>query len=201
MHQNKGLALIVVGATLICGESAAVAISSTIKGNPQDLTLVTSMIALISIFQIIFIPIFCRLVQMNDFVAGGWVGGSVDTTGGVIAIGESLGGNTYLVSSIVKIIQNAMIGVICVFIAFYWITFEEKQESDEESDEGEVDKEGVYSDEKKKKKKCMKCPSLVVLYDRFPKFVLGYFFLSVIYSFIVEPFSPILAKEVYSMVN
>jgi uncharacterized membrane protein YadS len=83
MHTNKGLALIVVGATLICGESAAVAISSTIKGNSQDLTLVTSMIALISIFQIIFIPIFCRLVQMNEFIAGGWIGGSVDTTGGL----------------------------------------------------------------------------------------------------------------------
>jgi uncharacterized membrane protein YadS len=83
MHTNKGLALIVVGATLICGESAAVAISSTIKGNAQDLTLVTSMIALISIFQIIFIPIFCRLVQMNEFIAGGWIGGSVDTTGGL----------------------------------------------------------------------------------------------------------------------
>jgi uncharacterized protein YqhQ len=101
-----------------------------------------------------------------------------------------LGGNTYLVASIVKIIQNSIIGVICVFIAFYWITFEEK-------DEKETD--GTYS-EGKTKKKCMKFPSLAVLYDRFPKFVLGYFLLSMVYSFLVEPFSPQLAKEVYAMV-
>jgi hypothetical protein len=88
-------------------------------------------------------------------------------------------------------VQNILIGIVSVFVAMYWTTQEVNEE--EES--------SVQTDTEVKKRFKCKCPSPFTLYDRFPKFVLGYILLSLIFSFFVEPYNKVLAKQVYEYVR
>lgn len=168
---RKDFTLILVAGTMICGESAAMAISSTIKGKSEDLAFVISLIAITVIPQLIIVPIFISAVGMDSMIAGSWVGSSVDTTGAVIAVCEILGGKAQIVGPLIKIIQNLLIGFVAVGVAFYWST----------QTEGE-----------------RKCPSPLTLYDRFPKFVFGYLLLIFTTTIFVEPFNAVISKQVIS---
>ncbi len=107
--------------------------------------------------------------------------------GAVLAVCETLGGLTKVVGPIVKMVQNILIGIVSVSVAFYW-TYANPENKGNYS---------YYIDDDKKKKIC---PSPLTLYDRFPKFVIGYVLLSIIFSFIVEPIDKNFAKEVYNFV-
>lgn len=168
---RKDFTLILVAGTMICGESAAMAISSTIKGKSEDLAFVISLIAITVIPQLILVPIFITAVGMDSMIAGSWVGSSVDTTGAVIAVCEILGGQAQQVGPLIKIIQNLLIGFVAVGVAFYWSSTQETEK---------------------------KCPSPLTLYDRFPKFVFGYLLLILTTTLLVEPFNKVVANQVIS---
>lgn len=212
MSGKKALSLILIGGVVICGESAAIAIASVVGGSKDDaLTFVVSLIAITSVLQMIVIPFFVLGVGMDPVIAAGWIGGSVDTTSGVVAVAETLGGETQVLAPLIKIIQNLMIGVVCVVLGVLWTLFfdepktpshsinvtnniEQEAQTQELATPSSTGSLGIVQ----KLKKCKwGCKWLIVLYENFPKFVVGYFLLMVIFSFLVEPFNPRVAKEVY----
>src|SRR4030095_12963174 len=100
----------------------------------------------------------------SQAVTGAWLGGSIDTTGAVVASGSLVGEIALKISTIVKFSQNVLLGIAAFAISVYWT----------------YTKKGDNTDADKK-------PTLKVIWERFPKFVLGFIAASLIFSFILSP--------------
>ncbi len=133
----------IAAATSVCGVSAAIAAAGASKAKKEELTLAVAMTLIFTVLM----PFFCRWLDMDMLVAGAWLVGTIDSTGAVVAAGEMLGGEAVQAAAVIKMIQNASIGLVALLIALYWVTRMELAES--------------------------KRPGLVEIWNRFPKFVLG----------------------------
>jgi uncharacterized membrane protein YadS len=90
-------------------------------------------------------------------VAGAWFGGNIDTTAAVVGAGTIYGEQAQSIASIVKSTQNAMMGVVAFLLALYFVTVVERRPGQR--------------------------PSARLIWDRFPKFVLGFAVASLLYTF------------------
>jgi uncharacterized membrane protein YadS len=99
---------------------------------------------------------------LDDHVAGAWIGGTVDSTGAVVAAGSLFSEAAGQVAAVVKMIQNTLIGVVAFAIALYWA--------------GAVERGARVPR-----------PSARQIWSRFPKFVLGFVGASVLLSFVLLP--------------
>jgi uncharacterized membrane protein YadS len=57
---------------------------------------------------------------LSDAVAGAWIGGNIDTTAAVTAAGTLAGEDALKIATIVKVTQNALIGVVAVALTAYF---------------------------------------------------------------------------------
>jgi uncharacterized integral membrane protein (TIGR00698 family) len=144
-------------AVSICGVSAAIAACGAIKGDKKKLSYVTSLVLIVAVPMMIIMPWIAKSVGMNDLVAGAWLGGTLDTSASVVAAGALVSDAAMKTGVIVKFSQNALIGVAAFLLAIWWAL-----------------KSGQESGER---------PSAGVIWERFPKFVLGFVVASAIFSF------------------
>jgi uncharacterized integral membrane protein (TIGR00698 family) len=158
---SKALTMIIACATSVCGVSAAVAVAAAIRAKKEELTLGIGLTMIFTVGMMVGMPALSRALGLDAWVAGAWIGGTVDSTGAVVAAGAMLGDDAEQVAAVVKMIQNTMIGGIAFVIAFYWVA---KIEPD--------------ADEH---------PSPRILWERFPKFVLGFLLASALSSFVFVP--------------
>ncbi|HCU44460.1 YeiH family protein [Sphingobacterium faecium] len=161
---DKEMSLMLSSAVSICGVSAAIATSGAIKGDSKKLSYVISLVLITAIPMMIFMPYLAELMGLSQQVTGAWLGGSIDTSGAVAASGSLVGEEALKISTIVKFSQNVLLGIAAFAISIYW------------SYSKSVD------DETKKEK-----PTLKIIWERFPKFVLGFIFASLLFSFFISP--------------
>jgi uncharacterized integral membrane protein (TIGR00698 family) len=145
-------------AVAICGVSAAIATAGVIKGDNKKLSYVISLVLITAIPMLLFMPWIAKAMNLPDAVAGAWMGGTIDTTGAVVAAGNMLGEEGLKYATVVKFSQNVLLGVAAFVISVYW-TYTKKE-----------------SNEK---------PSARLIWDRFPKFVIGFMLASLIFSFVI----------------
>ncbi|ADY52550.1 Uncharacterized protein family UPF0324 [Pseudopedobacter saltans DSM 12145] len=160
---DKEMSLMLSSAVSICGVSAAIATSGAIKGDSKKLSYVISLVLITAIPMMICMPYIASWLGLSQQVTGAWLGGSIDTTGAVVASGSLVGDEALKISTIVKFSQNVLLGIAAFFISIYW----------------------TYSksvDEETKKEK----PTLKIIWERFPKFVVGFVFASLLFSFFVS---------------
>lgn len=160
--ESKQMTIIVAAATSVCGVSAAIAVASACRAKKAELTLAVGMTMIFTVLMMIVMPPFCKLVGMAPAVAGGWLGGTIDSTGAVVAAGAFLGSTAEKVAAVVKMIQNVLIGVVAFAVAIFWIT---KVDRDPDAPR----------------------PSLMEIWHRFPKFILGFAAASLLFSFVLIP--------------
>lgn len=160
---NKKLAIIVACATSVCGVSAAIAAAAACRAKKEDLTLAVGMTLIFTVLMMFFMPLGIRWLGMNDVLGAAWMGGTIDSTGAVVAAGSMLGPTAEKVAAVVKMIQNVLIGVLAFAIALYWVTRVDRQP-------------GQKAD-------------VMEIWYRFPKFVIGFVGASILYSFVVLPLS------------
>ena len=93
------------------------------------------------------------------------MGGTLDTTGSVVAASSLISEKAMKIGTIVKFSQNVLIGVAAFVLAIWW----------------SVSKRGsaVAADQPRAR--------LGIIWDRFPKFVLGFLAVSLLFSFAVQP--------------
>ena len=156
------LTMMISSAVSICGVSAAIATAGAIKGDNKKLSYVISLVLIIAIPMMIFMPMIANHFNFSQEVTGAWLGGSIDTTGAVVASGSLVGDTALKVSTIVKFSQNVMLGLAAFAISVYW-TYTGK---------GDQVAGGK--------------PTLGVIWDRFPKFVLGFVAASLVFSFMLS---------------
>lgn len=160
---DKEMSLMLSSAVSICGVSAAIATSGAIKGDSKKLSYIISLVLITAIPMMIFMPYLAAKMGLSQEVTGAWLGGSIDTSGAVAASGTLVGDEALKISTIVKFSQNVLLGIAAFFISIYW-TYSK-----------------TVDDETKREK-----PTLKVIWERFPKFVVGFVFASLLFSFFVS---------------
>ena len=141
----------------ICGVSAAIATCGAIQGDKKKLSYVTSLVLIVAVPMMIVMPWLVKAFHIPDIVAGAWMGGTLDTSATVVAAGALISDAAMKTGVIVKFSQNALIGV-AAFILVVWWTYKA----------GGTDK-----------------PSAGIIWERFPKFVLGFLVASIVFSFLL----------------
>ncbi|URM36620.1 YeiH family protein [Flavobacterium anhuiense] len=107
------LTMMISSAVSICGVSAAIATSGAIKGDSKKLSYVISMVLVTAIPMMIFMPIIASHFNFPEEVTGAWLGGSIDTSGAVVASGTLVGETALKISTIVKFSQNVLYRISC----------------------------------------------------------------------------------------
>lgn len=168
---DEELTMMISSAVSICGVSAAIATSGAIKGDPKKLSYVISMVLITAIPMMVFMPYIANYFNFPHEVTGAWLGGSIDTTGAVVASGTLVGEEALKISTIVKFSQNVLLGIAAFAISIYW-------SYRKTADSAAVEK-----------------PTFRIIWDRFPKFVLGFVAASVAFSFLVPASSAAEVKD------
>jgi uncharacterized membrane protein YadS len=158
------LTMMISSAVSICGVSAAIATSGAIKGDSKKLSYVISMVLITAIPMMIFMPMIAKYFDLSQEVTGAWLGGSIDTTGAVVASGSLVGETALKISTIVKFSQNVLLGLAAFSISVYW-TYTKHPKSNEPDGK----------------------PGIKIIWQRFPKFVLGFLAASLLFSFVLSP--------------
>lgn len=156
------MAAMLASAVSICGVSAAIATAGAIRGDNKKLSYVISLVLIIAIPMMIFMPYIAKWIGLSQEVTGAWLGGTIDTTGAVVASGTIVGDIALKYATIIKFSQNVLLGLAAFIISIYW-TYAKKSPSDVEK------------------------PTLRIIWDRFPKFVLGFILASLFFSFFIAP--------------
>ena len=160
MKVDEEMGVMLASAVSICGVSAAIATCGAIKGDSKKLSFVVSIVLVVAVPMMYLMPYLAKLLGLSQEVAGAWMGGTIDTTGAVVASGKFLGDVAETYSVIIKSSQNVLLGVAAFIISVYWSL------------------RGTNREER---------PTPRVLWDRFPKFVVGFVLASLVFSFCLEP--------------
>lgn len=142
-------------AVSICGVSAAIAAAGAVKAKKEDLAYTASLVILFALPAIFIVPWLASLLGLSDAVTGAWIGGNIDTTAAVTAAGTLAGEQALQIATIVKVTQNALLGVAAILLTLYFTLRVERNESAQR-------------------------PGAAAVWQRFPKFVLGFLAASVI---------------------
>jgi len=156
-------------AVSICGVSAAIAACGAIEGDRRKLSYVTSIVLIVAVPMIVIQPWLIKQFGIPEMVAGAWLGGTLDTTGSVVAAGELIGETATKIGTIVKFSQNVLIGIAAFLLSVWW------------SARSAQGREGT---------------SAAVIWSRFPKFVLGFIGASLLFSFVFSAATANAAKPV-----
>jgi len=165
----------------ICGVSAAIATGSAIKARPVVPIMVSSLVVIFAVVELMVLPFLCQQFLTHEpMVAGAWMGLAVKTDGAAVASGaiaESLiiaraatvyginyqPGWIMATTTTVKVFIDIFIAVWAIILAWIWST-----------------KIGRQGHEKIR---------VGQIWERFPKFILGYMatFLIVIVIAVLAP--------------
>ena len=157
MRVDDEFSAMLATAVSICGVSAAIAACGAIQGDRKKLSYVTSLVLIVAIPMMLVMPWVIDQLDIPPVVGGAWLGGTIDTSGAVVAAGEIVGDSAMNAAVIVKFSQNAMLGLAAFALSVWW-TFRSGAESGQR-------------------------PSASIIWERFPKFVLGFIAASVLFSF------------------
>ncbi len=163
---SKSFSSVLASGVSICGVSAAIAAGGAVKGDKKEVAYVISIVVLVAIPMLLGQPFIARSLGLPPDVAGAWIGGTIDTTPAVVAAGEltypkeiygeAAAKTALTVASVVKLSQNALIGIVAFLLALYWTLRVEKNPGEK--------------------------PGLLEIWYRFPKFILGFILTSLLVS-------------------
>ncbi len=163
MKIDDEFSVMMASAVSICGVSAAIATAGAINGDKKKLSFIISLVLIIAIPMMIFMPVIAKWIGLSDVVTGAWLGGTIDTTGAVVAAGTISGETGLKYATIVKFSQNVLLGLAAFAISIFW-SYRNRG----------ADEKGKH------------VPARII-WERFPKFVLGFILASLVFSFILNP--------------
>jgi len=152
---DEKLRAVMATAISVCGVSAAIAAAGSVLAKKEQVTYVITIVILVALPLMVLSPLAAGALHLPDAVAGAWFGGNIDTTAAVVGAGTIYSDAAQQVASIVKNTQNVMIGLVAFLLAIYY-----------SARSGETGRR----------------PSARLVWERFPKFVLGFVLASVLYT-------------------
>jgi uncharacterized membrane protein YadS len=165
LRVDDEFATMLATAVSICGVSAAIAACGAIQGDRKKLSYVTSLVLIVAAPMMVIMPHVIRAFGIPDVVGGAWLGGTLDTSASVVAAGEMLSEPARNAGVVVKLSQNVLIGVAAFALTVWWTL----RSSSPAAGSGQ----GTRA-------------SARVIWERFPKFVLGFIAVSFAFSFLID---------------
>ncbi|ABL87349.1 conserved hypothetical protein 698 [Pyrobaculum islandicum DSM 4184] len=171
--KNTDLSVVSAVGVGVCGVSASIAAAGAIGAPAIYPTMVSAAILIYAAVELIILPwVAISLVKsgvISEAAAGAWMGLSVKTDGAAAAsaeiIARGIGSDTPLKIGVMsKVLIDIWIGVIAFVLALIWVFLVEPRRA-------------AAATQRK--------PSPLELWFRFPKFVLGYFFTSLVASALI----------------
>lgn len=175
----------------VCGVSAAIATAASIEAPPIYATLVASIIVVFSAIELLVLPyVAAHVFAHNPYAAGAWMGLSVKTDGAAAAsgavvsglLGMGPSGTPAIMAATEKVMIDIWIGIICFVLAVVFSYF--------------VDRPVVVgAGGQVEPAAAQKRVSPLIIWYRFPKFVLGYFLTSAVLSAIALSYPTVAAGQ------
>ena len=161
---EQATAMTLASGCSICGVSACITAAGVAGTDKRQLSYICSVVLIIVVPMIYLMPWLAEMVvplltdnpTIQQEIAGAWIGGTIDTTSGVVASSEAAGTIAENTAVVVKATQNVLIGFVAFFIALYLST---------RGGNGTTTR-----------------PSLGIVWEKFPKFILGFVIASAIFS-------------------
>ncbi len=165
---EQATAMTLSSGVTICGVSACITAAGVAGTEKKSLSYIVSVVLIIVVPMIYLMPWLANTIvplltsdpQIQQEIAGAWIGGTIDTTSGVAASSEMAGEIANRTAIVVKATQNVLIGVVAFFIALYLST------------------KGEGGNKQR--------PSLHIVWDKFPKFILAFVIASLVFSLLKE---------------
>jgi len=151
----KLTSLLAVGSS-ICGVSAIIATKGAIEADDEDASLAIAAILALGGLSLVIFPLVGHALHLSDRAYGLWAGLAVDNTAEATAAGALFSDAAAKVAVLAKTTRNALIGFVVLAYAIYWAG------------------KGQASEIKNK---------AGFLWQKFPKFVLGFLLLSLLATF------------------
>ncbi|WP_428961266.1 YeiH family protein [Micromonospora fluostatini] len=168
------LRALLASAVSICGVSAAIAAAGAVRARREQLAYAASLVILFALPSIFLLPWLADVFGLSPAVAGAWIGGNIDTTAAVTAAGALAGEDALKIATIVKVTQNALIGLVAVGLTAYFAFSVERRAAPVPAAAGAAEAGAGVAEAGARR------PAAVELWRRFPKFVLGFVVASII---------------------
>lgn len=170
---NDQLRALLAAALSICGISAAVAAAGAVHAKREQLAYTATLVVMFAVPMIFLLPWLANVFGFSPAVTGAWIGGNIDTTAAVTAAGAVAGEQPLQIATIVKVTQNAMLGIVAVALSAWYMV--KSQISDG-------------------------APRPSLIWKSVPKFVLGFLVASIVATIFLSSGDPA-AKEAIGTAN
>ena len=148
----KLTSLLAIGSS-ICGVSAIIAAKGAIEADDEEASYAIGAILFLGALSLFSFPAIGHALGMSDRLFGLWAGLAVDNTAEATAAGALYSDTAAKFAVIAKTTRNAMIGFVVLGYAIYWAR---------KAKQREVANKAAF------------------LWQKFPKFVLGFLFISIL---------------------
>ena len=146
----------------ICGVSAIIGASGAIEADREDTGYAIAVILVFGAAALVAYPLIGRLLSMSDKAFGVWAGLAVDNTAEAVATGAIYSKAALAYTTLAKLCRNALMGFVILGFAIYYARRGMARA---------VANKGLF------------------LWQKFPKFVLGFLALSVLFSVLLAIFT------------
>ena len=148
----KLTSLLAVGSS-VCGVSAIIATQGSIDAEEEDSSIAIAAILALGAISLVFFPLVGHALHMSDHAYGLWTGLAVDNTAEATAAGALYSDAAGKFAVLAKTCRNACIGFVVLGYAIYWAR---------KGQAAHVSNKAAF------------------LWKKFPKFVLGFLFISLL---------------------
>ena len=148
----KLTSLLAIGSS-ICGVSAIIAAKGAIEADDEDVSYAIGAILALGAFSLFAFPAIGHALGMSDHAFGLWAGLAVDNTAEATAAGALYSAEAAKFAVLAKTTRNATIGFVVLAYAIYWAR---------KSHGSSVENKAAF------------------LWEKFPKFVLGFLVISLL---------------------
>lgn len=155
-HLKPKLTTLLAVGSAVCGVSAIIATKGAIDADDEDSSFSIAAILALGALALFTFPLIGHVLHLSDRAYGLWAGLAVDNTAEATAAGALYSDAASKLAVLVKSTRNAMIGFVVLAYAIYWAS------------QGQAKAVGNKA---------------AFLWQKFPKFVLGFLFISVLATY------------------
>ena len=157
-HLGPKLTTLLAVGSSVCGVSAIIATQGTIDADEQDSSTAIAAILALGAISLFAFPLIGHALHMSDHAYGLWTGLAVDNTAEATAAGALYSDAAGKFAVLAKTCRNAMIGFVVLAYAVQWA----RKGLANATTEKQLNHKAAF------------------LWNKFPKFVLGFLFISLL---------------------
>lgn len=181
-HLDRRFAATLAAGGSICGVSASIAVGSSVKAKKEHVSASLSLVVVWAIIAIFLLTAVAKAIGLPDGVAGAWIGTSEFADAAGITAASSFGDAGIQAFTLVKVVgRDIFIGVWSLVLALIAIYIWDRDKTAAGEPKEKVHKGQVW--------------------ERFPKFVLGFFAASILLTLLITIAGPSHATAIDKLVT